>query len=64
MPFEPPFDQRSCCHTPTRCAGFVGSTATDGSTSTPAKFIPRCVPMQPGSNGLCPDTRTSDVNGS
>jgi hypothetical protein len=29
----PPFDQRSCWKTPTMLLGFVGFTATNGSTS-------------------------------
>ena len=33
FPRAPPFDQRSCCQTPIRRFGLVGSTATIGSTS-------------------------------
>ena len=32
-PWAPPSDQRSCCQNPTMLLGFVGLTATDGSTS-------------------------------
>ena len=31
-PLAPPSVQRSCCHAPSRCWGFFGSTATFGST--------------------------------
>ena len=35
-PRAPPLDQRSCWNTPMRLAGFVGLTATNGSTSAVA----------------------------
>src|SRR5262249_51640437 len=60
-PFAPPFDQRSCCQIPTRCLGFWGSTATDGSTSALGKRVPP--PDGPRQESLCqgalPETVTT-----
>src|SRR5262249_22996846 len=52
-PCAPPFDHRSCWKTPTRWSGFVGSTATRGSTSAFSNSVPDCgTTSQPGGNGL------------
>src|SRR4051812_11799770 len=66
-PTDPPLDQRSCCQTPTRCIGLVGSIAANGSTSASrVRFAPTKVePAQPW-NGEVPETVTSpgiDVSG-
>ena len=59
-PLALPFDQRSCCQTPTRFPGFVGLTATHGSTSAFGYSAPLCgAPLQPGVKGVGPVTRVS-----
>src|SRR5580704_1900094 len=40
MPREPPLDQRSCCQTPTKCFGLLGSTAIYGSTWLLRETVP------------------------
>src|SRR5437016_12275527 len=54
-PWAPPFDHRSCWKTPTMLAGFVGLTATNGSTSLFTKFVP-APPTVQLANGLRPET--------
>src|SRR5215212_10283528 len=64
-PFEPPSVQRSCCQTPTRLFGFVGLTATHGSTSALTKTSPGGgPPLWPSvhaAKGLGPETTTAGV---
>src|SRR5206468_2926426 len=58
-PLAAALDQRSCCHTPTMCAGSRGSTATFGSTTLLGKFFAGgCDCVQPRAKPLGPETRT------
>src|SRR5262249_47479216 len=58
FPFAPPFDHRSCCHTPMRLEALAGLTATKGSTSALTyKVALAGVPSQPIANGERNETR-------
>src|SRR5713226_2428447 len=56
-PCAPPFDQRSCCQTPTMFEESAGFTATYGSTSAFVYTVPG-PPMLHAAYGLGPDTST------
>ncbi len=63
IPFEPPLDHRSCCQTPIRCWGLVGSIAIDGSTSALGKTVPpRPGPWQELFQGALSETATRPGN--
>ena len=60
-PTAPPFDQRSCCHTPMMLLVLPRFTATIGSTSEFVYSTPvGAVPSQPAANGEGPLTRTRE----
>src|SRR5437867_10150817 len=57
-PRAPPFDQRSCCQTPTRLFGLRGLTEIMGSTSVLTYSVPTAgTPSHPAAKGVVAVTR-------
>src|SRR5262249_27352354 len=62
-PLAPPFAQRACCPTPTRCKGARGSAAPPPSPAGVREGRADFWPSQPAEKGLSPETRTAKGDG-